>query len=293
MSNPPLKAQYYFYNDRYYENDVLIELGASIGIMNCFTDLGGKKGIGKNFIKDLNWKNTKPSAGIYVMGMYQYKIGVRLEATFGSIAAYDSILKPVAPSTHGRYERNLSFKSTISDIQLSFEIHPLFIFGNYINKEPPRYSPYLVAGIGYFSFNPQTSLNGNWYYLAPLHTEGEGFSEYPDRKPYKLSQFNIPVGAGVKYEINSVLNASLELVHRVLFTDYLDDVSTSYIDPDFFSNHLSGNRAAIARRLYDRQGELNSNHVPIVGGQRGDPGDKDAFFSIQLKMGLVLGRKKR
>lgn len=45
--NQPLKAQYYFYNDKYYENEVVVELGLSGGLMNSLTDLGGKKGIGK------------------------------------------------------------------------------------------------------------------------------------------------------------------------------------------------------------------------------------------------------
>lgn len=49
-----VKAQYYFYNDKYYDNAVVMELGASFGVMNSLTDLGGKKGIGKKFIKDLN-----------------------------------------------------------------------------------------------------------------------------------------------------------------------------------------------------------------------------------------------
>ena len=52
-------AQYYFYDDQYYDNPVIIEIGGSIGIMNCLTDLGGKKGIGKKFIKDLNLINNR------------------------------------------------------------------------------------------------------------------------------------------------------------------------------------------------------------------------------------------
>jgi len=42
-------AQYYFYNDSYYDNAVLFEGGVSIGAMNSLTDIGGKKGSAKNF----------------------------------------------------------------------------------------------------------------------------------------------------------------------------------------------------------------------------------------------------
>ncbi len=291
---PSAKAQYYYYNNKYYDNAVVFELGGSFGVMNAFTDLGGKKGIGKKFIKDLNAKNFKPSFSVFTIAMIKNMIGVRLEGTFGSVRAYDSILRSVAPSTYGRYERNLSFKSKITDIQLAFEIHPLFFKNYYVyDEDPPNISPYVVAGIGYFSFDPQAKLNGQWYSLQPLRTEGQGFKEYPKHKPYSLQQVNFPVGLGVKYEINSFLNARLELVHRILTTDYLDDVSTDYINVDLFPSYLPANLAAIAQQLYDRQGELNPTHIPEIGGQRGNPKNNDAFFTIQLKIGITIGRQRR
>lgn len=286
-----LQAQYYYYNDKFYENALVYELGVSAGVMNALTDLGGKKGIGKNFIKDLNWKNTRPSFGLYFMGMYQNKLGIRLQATLGSVKAYDSILKPVAATTSGRYERNLSFKSKIADFQLALEIHPL-MFKSY-EDELPVMSPYAVIGIGYYSFDPQAKLNGQWYSLQPLRLEGQGFVEYPDRKPYKLSQVNFAAGLGVKYEINSIFNARFELVHRILTTDYLDDASTDYIDPNLFYSYLPTNQAAIAQQLYNRKGELNPSDVLVPGEQRGDPKDNDAFFTIQFKLGMTLGRQRR
>jgi len=287
------KAQYYYDNDRYYYSDLVFEAGATVGVMNSLTDLGGKKGIGKGFIKDLNWKNTKASFGVYFMAFYQNKVGVRLEGTFGKVAAYDSILKPYVPNTSGRYERNLSFRSNITDFQLSLELHPLFIFGNYFDKEPPVLSPYIVGGIGFFSFDPEAYLNGEWHRLQPLHTEGQGFDEYRQRKPYKLSQVNYPVGAGVKYEISPAFNLRLELVHRILTTDYLDDVSTTYIEPDLFTKYLPGTQALYAELLADRQRELNPGHITTPNEQRGDPTSKDAYFSIQLKLGFSFGRQKR
>jgi hypothetical protein len=286
------KAQYYFYNDKYYENAVVVELGGSVGLMNAFTDLGGKKGIGKNFIKDLTWKTAKPSYSIYALGMYQNAIGVRLEGTFGSVVGYDSILKKVATPFAGRYERNLSFKSKIFDLQLAVEVHPLFII-NYDSDDPPLFSPYVVVGIGYYSFDPQANLNGQWHSLQPLRTEGQGFREHRERKPYKLTQLNIAAGLGVKYEINTLFNARLELVHRFLSTDYLDDVSTTYIDPSLFTNYLISSQASAAQQLYNRKKELNPGDQTFVGDQRGDPKDKDAFFTIQLKFGMIIGRQRR
>jgi hypothetical protein len=290
--NQPLKAQYYYYNDKYYDHAVVIELGANFGVMNSLTDIGGRKGVGKKLIKDIVWKNAKPAFGFYAMAMYQNKLGLRLEGTFGEVKGYDSILKSVKTTTNGRYERNLSFKSKIADFQLGLEIHPL-MFRDFEEHDPPRLSPYLVAGVGYFSFDPQANLNGQWYALQPLHTEGQGFAEYPDRKEYKLSQVNFAAGLGVKYELNSMFNARLEINHRFLMTDYLDDVSTNYIDPNVFYNHLPVNQAAIAQQLYNRKHEINPGDITNVGDQRGNPEDNDAYFTIQLKLGMTLGRQRR
>ena len=290
-TNLTLKAQYYFYDDGYYDNPVVYEFGASIGGMNCFTDLGGRKGIGKKFVKDLNLKNTQLCGSIYFNAMYNNAVGLRLEGTFGQIVAYDSILKKDAASTFGRYERNLSFRSIISEIMLVTELHPLYIFGNFEDRDPPRLSPYLVAGIGYFSFNPQAKLNNTWVNLQPLHLEGQGFTEYPDRKEYKLKQINIPVGGGVKYELSPLFNVRAEVVYRILNTDYLDDVSEiDYVDPALFPNYLTGTKLNQALLLYDRRYELDPNNNGP--GERGHANHKDSYFTFNLKIGLVIGRER-
>ncbi len=276
LRTTPGRAQYYYYNDKYYNTEWVFELGGSLGLMNGLTDIGGRKGIGKKFIKDLNWKMAKPSFSLYAIAMYKDAIGVRLEGTFGTVRSYDSVLKSVAPSTLGRYERNLSFKSSITEVQLVAEVHPFF-FKQYEEGKAPLLSPYLVAGLGLFNFNPQAYLNGQWHYLHSLRTEGEGFAEYKYRKPYKLTQFNVPLGIGAKYEVNAFISVRLEFVYRILF---------DYIDPALFSIYLSPARAALAQQLFDRRISTIKNN------QRGDPKDNDAFFTIQLKIGVTLRSKR-
>jgi hypothetical protein len=283
-------AQYYFHNDKYYSGDLVLEAGGSVGFMNSFTDLGGKKGPGKSFLKDLTLKTAKPSFSVYTLLMYKDAIAFRLEGSFGRVQGYDSILKPSPKEP--RYTRNLSFRSKITDLQLAAEIHPLF-FKRYDEGEAPYWSPYIVLGVGFFSFNPQASLDGRWYDLQPLSLEGQGFAEYPDRRPYKLHQFNIPVGVGIKYEASTFLNVRLEIVYRILSTDHLDDVSDFYIDPSLFSKYLQANQAMIAKRLYSREQELDPSKIVVPGSIRGDPGKNDAFFTIQLKAGLVIRSRRR
>ncbi len=287
-------AQYYFYDSKYYDTPILFEIGGSIGAMNCLTDLGGNKGIGKKFVKDLNLGKTNIAGSIYLSAMYQYMFALRLEATFGTVSADDKVLAKVAPSTFGRYERNLNFKSKITDFMLGFEVHPLYIFGAGKEEwEPPSFSPYLLAGVGFFSFKPQTTLNGKTVDLQPLSTEGQGFTEYPDRKPYKLNQMNIPFGVGVKYELNSNINIRAEFVYHKLNTDYLDDVSSKYyIDPVLYSNYFTGAKLNNALLLNNRQYELNPGHGYNMQDERGNPKNNDSYFNFSVKIGYMFGREK-
>lgn len=294
-------AQYYFYDAFSYNTPVMFEFGASAGIMNCLTDIGGKKGLGKKMIGDLNMGNTRVNGSVYFMATYKEAVSLRLEGTWGSISAHDSILVNERATTNGRYERNLSFRSKISEVALIAEFHPLFMFINWSLREdqdPPRLSPYLAAGVGWYSFNPQSkSSRGTWIDLQPLSTEGQGFAEYPERKTYKLSQFNIPIGIGLRYELSSTFNLRAELLHRTLYTDYLDDVSTKYINNIVFSNYFSGQQLQDAIDMASNQRTNTGPNANIYrkseNGIRGNPKNKDSYFTFNIKLGLTFGRESK
>lgn len=287
------KAQYYFYNDNYYYSPVVFEVGGSFGAMNCFTDLGGAKGIGKPFLKDLNYGKTSMTAGGYLDCNFKSAIGLRFEAAFGKVSADDAVLEylPDNDIAKTRYNRNCNFQSNISEFSLVSEWYPLYLFINWSasSKIPPSFSPYVLGGVGYFSFNPQATVSGRVIDLQPLRTEGQGFPQYPDRTPYKLKQINFPVGAGVKYELSSLVSLRAEFVYRILTTDYLDDVSTTYVDPSLYAlNGFSGVNLANALLLSNRQ----INQVTKPGGKRGSPAEKDSYFSFNIKVGINLGRER-
>lgn len=288
------RGQYYFYNGDFYEADLFMEVGGSFGAMNAFTDLGGRKGVGKKFVKDFNIRNTQITGGAFIGLMYKNELGFRLEATMGKVTAYDSILKNVAATTNGRYERNLEFQSKITEIAALLEVHPFELFGNYnVDNLPPEVSPYLVGGVGYFHFNPQATLNGGLVDLQPLHTEGQGFAEYPGVKNYKLDQINFPIGAGARYDLSPHLNIRIELLYRILTTDYLDDVSGKYIEPSYFSNYLQGFRLNQALLLNDRHIPGAAYSTAHPDGVRGNPKNNDGYITFTLKFGLTLGRERR
>ncbi len=271
-------AQYYFYNDKYYDRNLIFETGFSAGAMNSRTDVGTSASPFKTFTF---------SSGFYVDAIYQDVVGVRLEATWGSVRSADSLDK----NNGGSKLRNLNFKTDIQEVALLAEFYPLMI--KYYPDGPPRLSPYITAGVGWFSFNPQAYYNGRWFNLPPLHTEGEGFAEYPDRKPYRLSQINFPVGGGLKYELSSLFTLRGELLYRYLKTDYLDDVSTKFIDPSLFDKYLTPANATLANILYSRRGEVDPGYITKPGGGRGSRKHNDGYYNINIKLAINLGRTRR
>jgi hypothetical protein len=93
-------AQFYFYDNNFYDTPVMFEFGGSVGIMNCLSDVGGLRGNGRPFLKDLTIGNNQVNGSIYLSMLYKYAVGFRLEGTFGHVKAYDSIsLKSVSEGT--------------------------------------------------------------------------------------------------------------------------------------------------------------------------------------------------
>jgi hypothetical protein len=284
-------CQYYFSSRNKTEPELLWEAGAGAGVWNCLTDVGGANGKGKKFIKDINWNQAQLGASLFVSAAWHYQFTIRLELAMGHIAGSDEVLNNSAGIARNRYLRNLQFRTGIAEGTVLGELYPLFLADK--NREISFLSPYLTAGIGLFNYTPQASVNGVWINLRPLHTEGEGFSEYPGRAVYKSITWCIPLGAGIKYDAASLIDLRFEILYRFTGTDYLDDVSTKYIDPSLFSKYLSPAQSVLAAKLADRSAEITAGYKNNIDDKRGNPGNKDAYFSFMLKMSIVLGRVQR
>jgi len=260
-----------------------------LGPLVFLGDLGGAVGIGRTFIKDIDYPLIKLSKGLFVGVAPREWIGFRLAVNTGVLEGDDKL----APNKGGdevyRLERNLNFRTKLLEGYAAVEFYPSVFLEQYEDLKG-KLRPYGIIGVGVYHFNPQTQDNsGNWVALQPLNTEGQGFPEYPDRKVYKLTQMELPMGFGFKYYLKENMFIGLEVLHRKLFTDYVDDVSTDYIDPIYFDKYLSPANAALARQLNYR-GTYSSVTRPsdVVGAQRGDPKQNDAYFSTILRLGWRL-----
>jgi hypothetical protein len=177
--------------------------------------------------------------------------------------------------------RNLNFKSYISEINFGLEY-------DVFNIEKICVTPYFFSGIGVFHFDPFTfDRQGNKVYLKPLSTEGQGFKQYPSRKPYQLTQACVPLVAGIKYSPCINLQISYEFGFRKLFSDYLDDVSESYVSEEV----LLDNRGAKAVEISYRGDELPGGRsaYPKYSTQRGNKKEMDWYYFTGAKVSIRLG----
>ena len=179
-------------------------------------------------------------------------------------------------------QRNLNFKTKVFDWELGAQY-------NFFSFNDQWWTPYIFAGIGIFHYNPYTpDTAGNKIYLKPLSTEGQGF--LPGIKDYKLTQFSIPFGFGAEYSLNEDMRLGLEFGYRKTFTDYLDDVSTVYVDEASLLNA----RGQTAVDLAWRGDEKGGGPYPAAGTVRGNPKNKDAYYymAITYTVRLVFDKYK-
>ena len=127
---------------------------------------------------------------------------IRSGVVFGKVSANDKFGK--------NKERNLNFSSGLTEgnVALQYYITPL---------ADHALTPYVFAGVAIYHFNPYTyDSSGSKVYLKSFSTEGEGF--VAGRNNYNLTQFAVPIGAGVKLSLTDKINVGFEVGFRKLFT---------------------------------------------------------------------------
>lgn len=179
--------------------------------------------------------------------------------------------------------RNLHFYSKLDEISLTYEIN----FVNYALGDRVYWiSPYMFGGLAYFKFNPRADLGPTYWDLQPMGTEGQ-FLPNSGLSPYKLGQISIPFGIGLK--VNPIkdiapfkwISINIEYGLRRTFTDYLDDVSGTYVNPD----DLSPLTARLANRSLDSEGLGDTNYKMT----RGDENTRDWYGFLGVSINIQLG----
>ena len=237
------------------------QLGGTVGISNYSGDLSESR---------VDMKYTRYSLGIFGKRDLSPHVTLRAGLTYGRIAGADSTNRdPLLKS------RNLSFRSPILEFHVGAEF-------NFLDIDDNGWTPYVFAGVGIYSFYPTSRDSaGNTIKLRGLNTEGQGLPQYPDRKQYNLVGISIPFGAGVKFLVNDHLVAGFELGLRKTFTDYLDDVSKTYVD---YNTLVSTYGTASAKYAYRGPGEYPTDGT-IRGSRKYDDWYVFTGFTLAYRFG--------
>ena len=180
--------------------------------------------------------------------------------------------------------RNLSFQTSIVEWNLLGEY-------TFLDITEKKFSPFVFGGIAVFHFNPYAyDTAGQQVYLKPLSTEGEGLPQYPDQKPYSLTQFAIPFGGGFKFRVSENVVIAYEVGFRKTFTDYLDDVSTIYVDKTILLNAKGPLAVEMAYRANELKG--GDPNYPVAGTARGGPKYKDMYYYTGIRISIALLSKR-
>jgi hypothetical protein len=289
-------------------------IGLSVSALNYYGDLSPKP---SRFSTDISF--TRPAIGIN----FSHRFGPRYTLTgqfmYGTLKGSDSESANQGDAENGvyRYQRNLSFRNRIKELSVVASFDLFENSATYISRA--QWTPYAFLGISAILHNPQaqapaTDLQGNplpqagdWVDLQPLGTEGQkaqlqqGDANY-GIDPYKKIQVAIPMGLGVRFRLNEILDFSFETGFRYLFTDYIDDVSRNYVDLGVFgSNELAKSMSyrtnEVATPTYTYTGRDGQSYDILPGyglehpeNKRGNDGDKDIFMVTTLKVTYILGK---
>ena len=245
------------------------EFGVGIGAAHYFGDLNTKARLNR----------PKLAASIFFRKNFGNYIGLRVEGTFAQLGYSDVY------NTHNEYmrRRNLSFNTSIWELGLQGD----FNFFRFMPGDPDfRFTPYITLGVSAFNYDPFAYLDGQKYNLRQLGTEGQNDPTTSNNTPYGSMAFAIPFGVGVKYSLNDRMNIGFEIVHRFTNTDYIDDVSKTYVDPSVFPPNPDGSPNP-AYLLSDRSYETGPR-IGAKGRQRGNSQNKDQFATALLYVSFNL-----
>ena len=245
------------------------QFGFTLGATHYFGDLNNRAAFNR----------PKIAAGAFFRKQFGPYKGLRIAAHYLQLGYSD-----VYSKNDYQQRRNLSFNTNVWELTLQGD----FNFYKYVPGDPDyNFTPYITFGVGVFSYDPYAFYQGQKVFLRPLNTEGQTF--YKGRKAYGPMAISFPIGIGMKYSINEKLNISFEIAHRFTNTDYLDDVSSTYIGVNNFPS-LTG-QPSIASILQDRSYETGEP-IGVEGRQRGFSKQKDQYIIAEVGLSFNLSSYK-
>lgn len=217
------------------------------------------------------YTKSKLNFGFGVDRRFNDYLSVSVNAQYYRISGADAV-----SGNSGMVKRNLSFRAD----NFEFSATGNFEFLNYnsfryLSRSEFPISMFAFVGVGITTNNPMAEYNGEYVALRPLKTEGKSYSGVAGV---------FPVGLGIGYRINNQFNVSLLAGYRFTTTDYLDDVSSNYVDPNTLEDKTARD---LAYRGIPKPGADPNQPYYGVGSRRGG-GSKDGYLLVSLKAEYFL-----
>ncbi|MGB0165856.1 MAG: DUF6089 family protein [Luteibaculum sp.] len=230
------------------------------------------------YLGELNQKHFNaitPGIHLSYRANINRRIGFNFGFSTGRIEGADSLSDEAF-----KQNRNLHFRSSIQEFSVVFEIN---YFDYQIGNKKYPFSPYLFFGVSAFRFNPKALAPGSQEYteLQPIGTEGQNLDS---GSPYKLFNFAVPFGIGIRLNVVKNLGITVFTGMRRTYTDYLDDVSTTYANPANFSEE--------ERPFVDRSLDPAGNDGTNTGLQRGDSRNMDWYNHTGVMITFKVQKKQ-
>tara|TARA_B100000674_G_scaffold431454_1_gene388653 strand:+ start:928 stop:1707 length:780 start_codon:yes stop_codon:yes gene_type:complete len=221
----------------------------------------GAYGGGAYYLGELN-QNHFPSFnfsfGPRLRYNYDQRIAIKGLLTIGEISADD------ANSINSfNTDRNFAFTSQLIEAAIVGEFN--FLPYSALDSKSRLATPFLFLGIGFTKHNPKAQLNGILLSTQSLQTEGVNF---------KKNILSVPFGVGYKIMANR-FGFEFTWGIRKTNSDYLDDVSTNFIDT---SNSSSGQTNIGNTTQYEN----------VANVKRGDQYNKDWYVFSGLTIFVNL-----
>ncbi len=173
---------------------------------------------GDMIAKTVDLKEANVAFGFTGRYRYYYTLNFRGSLLLGQLTGADANY----PDNYYRTKRNFKFETSIVEISFMAEYEPLGKLRELKGgKSRLLVSPYLLGGLGFTFANPKPKFPalGNPGSLTPVLQDV--------RAGYSNVHLAIPIGAGIRYDVNRKWMIGAEIAARYAFTDYLDGISKS------------------------------------------------------------------
>lgn len=250
-----------------------MDAGFSVGAANYLGDIGGGIYTRRDFVADMKLSQTRLTSAGFFRYRFDKHFAVKGTLAWSRISGDDKLSENPA-----RNARNLNFRNDVFELnaQVQYIFYEVYGLGRSFRHED-NFRMYIGLGAGLAYHNPKTTYNGEYVELRPLTTEGYDYTKVTGV---------IPATGGFCFTFDKQYRIGFDLTWRTTFTDYLDDVSTTYADPSTLPNAMSIELANRTDELPSVSPAFAENFTP--GNKRGDASHNDSYLTSSVEFSYAF-----